>query len=138
MQLLERKYDCCPPRSIFPSVPDGATWAVGTAIQRMLGSAINVRSASQLYPGAFVELDNGTQKEVRTVVSVAGNTVTLSADLANEYYEDHRLRVIEAEVGVRYRRNNEVEPKNYSPICDWSTTAAPATSSPTSTKVGAD
>ena len=63
---------------------------------------IRVRGASRLYDAAIVELDNGLQKERRTVSGVEGDTVTLSANLANSYFEGHKLLVIEAEVGVRY------------------------------------
>ena len=49
-----------------------------------------------------MELDNGQQKETSTVDSVNGDTVTLSSNLAQAYYEGHYLRVIEAEVTVRY------------------------------------
>ena len=70
---------------------------------------ITVWNGSLLYRGALVELDNGVAKEVRTVTGVAGGTATLSANLTNAYFEEHRLRVIEAEVGVRYRRNHVVE-----------------------------
>jgi uncharacterized protein len=99
-----------------PGVPGGDTWAPGTAVRRMrpannggAGPTINVRNATQLYRGALVELDNGTQKEVFTVDSVAGNTATLSGNIANNYFEDHKLRVIEAEVQVRYRRLHVIE-----------------------------
>ena len=70
---------------------------------------ITVWNAGLLYRGALVELDNGVAKEVRTVTGVAGGTVALSANLANAYFEEHRLRVIEAEVSVRYRRSHVVE-----------------------------
>ena len=57
----------------------------------------------------MVELDNGTNKELFTVVSVTGQLVTLSGDVTQAYYEGHRLRVIEAEVQARYERNGIVE-----------------------------
>ena len=100
-----------------PAVPPQPTWPVGTSVRRMRpannsgapGPTINLWNAAQLYRGALVELDNGTAKEVRTVTGVAGNTATLSANLANAYFEEHRLRVIEAEVGVRSRRSHTIE-----------------------------
>lgn len=106
-----------PALTINPGVPAGDSWPVGTSVRRMrpannMGApapTINVWNAAQLYRGALVELDNSTAKEVRTVVSVAGNTATLSANLANAYFEGHRLRVVEAEVGVQYRRNHLTE-----------------------------
>lgn len=117
VRVLPRTFD------INPGVPAGRTWPAGTTVRRMraantpaaagaaAGSAvtINVWNAAQLYRGALVELDNGTLKEVRTVDSVAGNAVTLSANLSQAYFEDHRMRVIEAEVGVRYRHNQTIE-----------------------------
>ena len=95
---------------ISPAVPAGATWAVGTAVQRLRRAndaavparTINLWGAASLYAGAIVELDNGQQKETSTVDSVNGDTVTLSSNLAQAYYEGHYLRVIEAEVTVRY------------------------------------
>jgi hypothetical protein len=66
---------------------------------------INVQNASSLYENAVVELDNGTQKERTTVLSIAGQTVTFLANLANPYYDGHLIRVIEAEVGVEYSPN---------------------------------
>jgi hypothetical protein len=95
---------------IAPPVPAGETWAVGTAVQRLRPAnntgapapTINVWGASSLYAGAIVELDNGQRKETSTVVSVNGDTVTLANPLTQAYYEGHFLRVIEAEVNVRY------------------------------------
>lgn len=100
-----------------PGVPAGRTWAIGTVVRRLrpanntaaAAPTINVRNASQLYVGALVEIDNSTQKEIFTVASVTGDTVTLSGSLANAYFEDHKLRVIEAEVHVRYRRDHLTE-----------------------------
>ncbi len=93
-------------------VPAGDTWTAGTPIRRMRRvidganpDIINVQNASQLYAGAIAELDNGTAKEVFTVDSVAGDAVTLSANPANAYFEDHRVRLIEGEVTAQYRRN---------------------------------
>jgi len=94
---------------ITPSLPLSGSWAAGTAIKRMpaannagAAATINVWGASTLYTDAIVELDNGTTKETLQVVSVAGDTVTLSGPIANSYHEGHKLRVIEAEVSVRY------------------------------------
>jgi phage tail sheath protein FI len=80
----------------------------GTPVVRLASSnapgtpTLNVQNAGQLYTNAVVELDNGTQKERTTVLSVAGQTVTFLANLANAYYDGHLVRVIEAEVGVEY------------------------------------
>jgi phage tail sheath protein FI len=109
--------------TIDPALPAGHNWPAGTNVRRMRqandsaapGPTISVWNAPQLYRGAIVELDNGTAKEVRTVVGVARNTATLSANLANAYYEEHRLRVVEAEVAVQYRRNHTVETEEIFP-----------------------
>src|SRR5208283_899728 len=45
---------------------------------------------------------NNTNKETFTVLSTAGNKVTLSGNVANVYYEGDKLRVIEAQVNVDY------------------------------------
>ena len=102
---------------VTPPVPAGETWPVGTNVQRLRPanstatpvSTVNVQGAAQLYQGAMVELDNGTNKEPFTVDSVAGQLVTLSGNVTQPYYEGHRLRVIEAEVQTRYERNGNVE-----------------------------
>lgn len=83
-------------------------WKAGLAVQRLRTAALAdnttlpVNGAQKLYPGAIAELDNGTLKEVRTVVSVSGNVVTFDSALANSYAETDWLRVFEAEVLVSY------------------------------------
>ncbi|MCP4898081.1 MAG: phage tail protein [bacterium] len=104
---------------VAPAVPVGETWAVGTSLKRMRPAndslvptpAIHVWNAGQLYNGALVELDNGTAKEQFTVSTVNGNEVTLSANVIEQYYAGHKLRVVEAEVSVRLHRpeDNSVE-----------------------------
>ncbi len=106
-----------PAFAVTPAVPAGETWEVGTSVRRMrpandpnnAGPTINVKNASQLYESALVELDNGEEKEVFTVLSINGDVVTLSGNATNAYFEDNRLRVIEAEVNVQYRRDFAVE-----------------------------
>ena len=86
-----------------------AAWGSGLAVQRLRAAALatnnqlGVNGAQKLYVGAIVELDNGTQKEVHTVTAVAGNVVTFDSALTGTYLEGDRLRVIEAEVLVRYQ-----------------------------------
>ena len=96
-------------------VPVGDTWTAGTPIRRMRlvidpgnPNIINVQNAAQLYPGAIVELDTGTLKEVFTVDSVAGDAVTLSGNPANAYFADYRVRLIEGEISAQYRRDHIV------------------------------
>ena len=86
-----------------------AAWGSGLAVQRLRPAALaannqlGVNGAQKLYIGAIVELDNGAQKEVHTVTAVAGNVVTFDSALTGTYLEGDRLRVIEAEVLVRYQ-----------------------------------
>jgi hypothetical protein len=106
-----------PSFDVTPAVPPGETWPIGTSVQRLRpvnstatpAPTVNVQGAAQLYQGAMVELDNGTNKEPFTVMSVTGQLVTLSGPVTEAYYEGHRLRVIEAEVQTRYERNGVVE-----------------------------
>jgi phage tail sheath protein FI len=101
--------------NIQPPVPAGVTWPAGTSVQRLRPAnqpgapTLHVQGADQLYQNALVELDNGSAKERATVDSVAGDLVTLSQNLAQSYFEGHRLRVIEAEVLVRYERDGVVQ-----------------------------
>ncbi|MDQ1707799.1 MAG: uncharacterized protein QOJ88_1010 [Pyrinomonadaceae bacterium] len=100
--------------TVTPAVPSGDPWEPGTVIRRLRpaydtgtpGLIVSVQNAAQLYPGALVELDNGTDKEQRVVDSINGESVTLSGpNLANNYFEGHRLRLIEVEIGARYLHN---------------------------------
>jgi len=98
----------------------GATpnWPAGTLVQRLRRAhdhaapaidRLRVWGASGLYVGAVLELDNGSVKEVLQVVSVVGDLVTLSNPLTNDYYEGHKIRVVEVELDVQYRPNNSVQ-----------------------------
>jgi len=84
-------------------------WQSGLAVQRLRATALagstqlSVNGAEKLYTGAIVELDNGTHKEFRTVMSVSGTVVTFDAVLVNSYVETDWLRVFEAEVLVSYQ-----------------------------------
>lgn len=64
------------------------------------GDTINVWGASQLYPGALVELDDNAHKHYTTVISITGAKVKLTAAVPNtvSLYEQHKLRVIELAV----------------------------------------
>src|SRR6185369_12267972 len=94
---------------ISPGIAGGQAWANGTIVKRLgaansANTAATIRAwgASRLYKGALVELDNGTDKERLAVVSTAGDAITLSSNVVNVYREGNKLRVIEAEVAVRY------------------------------------
>jgi phage tail sheath protein FI len=100
--------------TILSHVDSDNPWPAGTAVRR-LGPAnnasapnkIKVAGAAQLYVNALVELDNGQQKERNAVADVTGDTVALLNDLANTYQEGHKLRVVEAQVSVRYARTGQ-------------------------------
>jgi len=100
---------------INPAVPAGQTWPAGTIVRRLRpantppDATINVQGAARLYANALIELDNGTNKELVTVSSIAGDLVTVAPALAQSYFEGHKVRVIEAEVSVRYTRDNLIE-----------------------------
>ena len=91
-----------------PKVPAGETWDVGVSVKRLRpanappNANLRLWGASQLYLNALVELDNGIQKEIRTVSQIIGDVVTFTPTLNNHYFEGHKVRVIEAEVFVRY------------------------------------
>ena len=97
------------------AVPAGTTWTAGTPIRRLRPvinaanpNVINVQNAAQLYSGAIVELETGSDKELFTVDSVSGDAVTLSGNPANTYFADNRVRLIEGEVSAQYLRNHVV------------------------------
>ena len=109
--------------TINPGVAAGVTWPSGTSVRRMRpanstavpSDTVSVAGADQLYVGAFVELDTGTQKERATVLSMVGDRVRLSAPLARAYYADHKLRVVEAEVTVRYAPDDVIQAEEVFP-----------------------
>lgn len=111
------------PANTFDVTATGS-WSAGTAIKRLpaantagAAATINVWGAATLYPNAIVELDNGRNKETLQVVSVAGDTVTLSGNIANAYHEGHKLRVVEAEVSVRYAPSSgETTDETFGPL----------------------
>jgi phage tail sheath protein FI len=96
--------------TIVPPVGATATWHTGASISRMRpagnGPSMHLGNASGLYDHAVLEFDNGTAKETVVVADggVVGNTVTFAPALANNYFEGHKARVIEAEVATRYKQ----------------------------------
>jgi phage tail sheath protein FI len=102
----------------IPGLPVGTTWPATTQVQRLRPAfdlatnpdRIRVWGASQLYTNAVVELDNGSNKEIRQVSDVTGDIVSLTAPpLTQDYYEGHKIRVIELEVTVQYRPNDTLQ-----------------------------
>jgi Bacteriophage tail sheath protein len=102
MQAPQNQFD------IAPGIPAGQVWGAGTVVKRLRAAnaanagSINVYGANQLYNGALLEFDNGTRKEITTVTSVAGDTVTLGAQLTQVYFENARARVLALQVDVAY------------------------------------
>lgn len=68
---------------------------------------LGLKATGSLYANAIVELDNGTQKEVRQVASITGGFVTLTplphGTQGSQFYEGDQLRLIEAQLDVEYR-----------------------------------
>jgi phage tail sheath protein FI len=89
----------------------------GTIVARMRpasaanATSLHVSNASQIYDGAILQLDNGTNKETQSVSAsnVSGDQVTFSTPLANAYFEGHKVRIIEAEVATRSLIDNVVQ-----------------------------
>ena len=94
--------------SLAVHLDSGNPWPAGTAVRRLRSAktadpaVFNVSGASQLYPGAIVELDNGSKKETATIDSINGDAVKLSKALNGPYLEGHKLRVIELQIQARY------------------------------------
>jgi uncharacterized protein len=94
--------------TIDPPLGPGDAIATGAVVRRLRpaaaagGATVRAFGADGLYQGALVELDNGSGKDVTTVQSVTGETVTLAAALANDYLEGDLMRVVGARVGVTY------------------------------------
>jgi phage tail sheath protein FI len=93
-------------------------WAAATPVTRLRpanvpapagAGTLHVQGAGQLYQGALVELDNGANKERLTIDAIVGDSITLSGPLNRQYFEGHRLRVIEAEILTRYERDGLVQ-----------------------------
>jgi uncharacterized protein len=100
---------------ITPGLPAGVVLPAGAVVRRLRvanaanDTTINVTAASRLYQGALIEFDNGTRKEARTVDSIQGDTITLSAPLTQIYHEGHLGRLAGISVRVLDRERNELE-----------------------------
>jgi Bacteriophage tail sheath protein len=86
-----------------------SAWPLGTTVTRVrranpgaAGPTLLVSGASTLYPGAIAELDKGTTKETRRVVSRQGNVVTFDQNVAAGYFETHFLNLVEARLTVSF------------------------------------
>jgi len=95
----------------------GVAFPAGTQVKRLrrvnaAGQATNhlqLSGANQLYVGALIEFDNERQKDSAVVSQINGNTVTFAPALnANQYYEGHLIRVMEADVTATYGDQTEL------------------------------
>ncbi|MFC9430124.1 phage tail sheath family protein [Streptomyces sp. NPDC056987] len=92
----------------FPAGTAHAAWETGLTVRRVRRGSIGtvrtlrVGGASRLYPGAVVQLDDGTALSAVKVDSVADDVVTFDQDLPGEFYETDRIHLIEAEVSTRF------------------------------------
>lgn len=93
----------------FDSGTTHAAWSRGLAVRRVRlatpsGSAAEIRvgGSSRLYPGAVVQVDNGTARPAHSVTTVDGEKVTLDPPLDGEFFEGDRVFLAEAEVQVRF------------------------------------
>ncbi len=83
-------------------------WDPPLAVQRVRrattapGTTLRVGGAARLYPGAIVELDTGTTKQTLRVQSVVGDVVTFTTNANADYFETHKLRLVELQVSVSY------------------------------------
>ena len=84
-------------------------WSPGLGVRRVRranpgdsGGELRVGGASRLYPGAVVQIDNGTRRPAHTVTTVDGEKVTFESEVDGEFFEGDRAFLAEAEVQVRF------------------------------------
>jgi phage tail sheath protein FI len=84
-------------------------WSRGLGVRRVRRANpggptgdLRVGGASRLYPGAVVQVDNGTTRPVHTVTAVDGDKVTFESQVDGEFFEGDRAFLAEAEVQVRF------------------------------------
>jgi uncharacterized protein len=86
---------------------------VGAAVARLgplnTPTTVTVANASSAYVGALLEFDSGAAKEIVSVTAVTANLLTVTPALVAAYAEDDLIRIIEAEVTIRYRNRFLVE-----------------------------
>lgn len=90
---LQQGYDA-PSDDTADPVRDGATLELAIAGSDG-GLGLDVRSASNFYENAVVEIDDGYQKSYHTVDGITGNTLTLAAPLADDVPGGAAVRVVE-------------------------------------------
>jgi len=62
-----------------------------------------IATASNLYEGALLELDNGDTKFLATVKGLQGSKIEIEEDLPDTFFEDSVARLIEARCEVQYQ-----------------------------------
>ncbi|WP_411574946.1 phage tail sheath family protein [Streptomyces fradiae] len=83
-------------------------WQAGLTVRRVRrgntspGRTLRVGGASRLYPGAVVQLDDGTALTRRTVETVTGDTVAFDGETPGTFFETDRVHLVEAEVSTRF------------------------------------
>jgi hypothetical protein len=103
-----------PPATITVNGNGTATPVAANAVIARVGplntaTTFNISSPGSAYVGALLEFDDGQNKELQVITAINGNQVTVGANLTGRYTEDHRIRVVEAEVLVRYRNRFAIE-----------------------------
>lgn len=86
---------------------EGDTLALTSVAARIGATHLRLRSARNFYPGALVELDNGTDRETFVVNSINGNDLTLSGPTTKAYQVGNWARLLEFRLTVRYRNDAE-------------------------------
>ncbi|GAA2229969.1 phage tail sheath family protein [Streptomyces amakusaensis] len=93
------------------TLPAGArhpAWQAGLIVRRVRrgntapGRSLRIGGASRLYPGAVVQLDDGTRLTVLNVESVAVDVVAFGGPVQGTFFETDRIQLIEAQVGTRF------------------------------------
>ena len=117
VETTTKKFEISPAPGTADFPPAGSSVRRLRKANNTGANTINVFGASQLYPGALVELDNGTDKEYLAVDSVTGDAVKLSAALGQTYFEGHRLRVLGISVTIQHAPGDTVEvEENFGPL----------------------
>lgn len=86
---------------------EGDTLTLVSVALRSGRNSVRLRSARAFYVGALVELDNGTNREYFTVITIAGNDLTLSGPAANDYAIGNPVRLAEFKLSVHYLNEDE-------------------------------
>lgn len=92
----------------FPAGTTHEAWESGLTVRRVrrgntaTAPTLRVGGASRLYPGAVVQLDDGTTLTAVKADTIAGDVVTFDQDVPGTFFETDRIHLIEAEVSTRF------------------------------------